>query len=215
MDEDRSSELTRRSLLKRGAAGATAGAAAVTATGNAAAQGSLYGGYLSDTGNFEGETADATGMSEITITVGAGNQGLLFDPAAVVVDPGTTVNWNWTGNGGAHNVYNDDELSSVDERLFDSGNPVNDSGVLYDFTFESSSTGIHPYACSPHRALGMRGVVAVGESNVEGDTYPFGAVEETLNAGAVLGGAAVFGTTALLGLAAYREMFGDDTGADH
>ncbi|WP_436901909.1 halocyanin domain-containing protein [Halovenus halobia] len=215
MDEDSSGKLTRRSLLKRGAAGATAGAAAVTATGNAAAQGSLYGGYLSDTGNFESETADATGMSEVTIDVGAGNQGLYFDPAAVVIDPGTTIKWNWTGNGGAHNVYNDDQLSSVEERLFDSGEPVNNSGVQYEFTFESSNTGMHPYACSPHRALGMRGVIVVGADNVQGETYPFGEVEETLNAVAIFGGAAVFGTTALLGLSAYREMFDDDAETDH
>ncbi len=215
MNEDRSGELTRRSLLKRGAAGATAGAAAVTATGNATAQGSLYGGYLSDTENFEGETADATGMSEVTVDVGAGTSGLLFDPAAVVVDPGTTVKWNWTGNGGAHNVYHDDTLSSVEEQLFFSGEAANDSGVLYEFTFESSNTAVHPYVCQPHRALNMNGVIVVGSDNLQGDTYPFGEVEETLNAVAVFGGAAVFGTTALLGLSAYREMFGDDAEADH
>lgn len=215
MDQDISGDMTRRSLLKRGAGAATAGAAGVAATGNAAAQGSLYGGYLSDTENFEGETADATGMSEVTIDVGAGTSGLLFDPPAVVIDPGTTVRWNWTGNGGAHNVYHDDTLSSVEEQLFYSGEPANDSGVLYEFTFESSNTGVYPYVCQPHRSLNMNGVIVVGSDNVQGETYPFGEVEETLNAVAVFGGAAVFGTTALLGLSAYREMFGDDADADH
>lgn len=215
MDEDRSCELTRRSLLKRGAAGATAGAGAVAATGNTAAQGSMYGGYLSDTENFEGETADATGMSEVTVNVGAGTSGLLFDPAAVVIEPGTTVKWNWTGNGGAHNVYHDDQVSSVEEQLFFSGEAANTSGVQYEFTFESSNTGMHPYVCQPHRALNMKGAIIVGSDNVEGDTYPFGAVEETLNAVSVFGGAAVFGTTSILGLAAYREMFGDEDEAEH
>jgi hypothetical protein len=56
----------------------------------------------------------------------------------------------------------------------------------------------------------MKGVVVVGPDNVQGDTYPFGQVEETLNSVAIFGGAAVFGTTALLGLSAYREMFADD-----
>jgi len=210
MDQDTTGGMTRRSLLRRAGGAATAGAVGAGAVGAASAQSDLYGGYLSDTGNFDGTTADATGMDEITVSVGAGNQGLLFDPAAVVVDPGTTVLFEWTGNGGAHNVYNDDELSRVDERLFDSGETVNDSGVLYDFTFEDANTGTHPYACSPHRSLGMRGVIAVGEDNVQGETTPFGAAEESLNSVAVFGGAAVFGTTALLGLSAYREMFDSD-----
>jgi halocyanin-like protein len=215
MDRDTSGAMTRRSLLKRAGGAATVGAVGTAASSTATAQSDLYGGYLSETGNFDGTTADATGMDEITLTVGAGNQGLLFDPAAVVVDPGTTISWEWTGNGGQHNVYNDDELSGVEERLFDSGEPINDSGVLYDFTFEESADGTHPYACSPHRALGMRGVVVVGEDNVQGDTTPFGAAEEALNSVAIFGGAAVFGTTALLGLSAYRELFGSDDADDH
>jgi halocyanin-like protein len=210
MDQDTTGSLTRRSLLTRSAGVATAGAVGTAASGSASAQGSAYGGYLSDTSNFEGETADATGMDEVTVSVGAGTSGLLFDPAAVVVDPGTTINWEWTGEGGAHNVYNDDQLSNVDERLFESGEAVDTTGVQLSHTFESANTGTHPYACSPHRALGMKGVVVVGPDNVQGDTYPFGQVEETLNSVAIFGGAAVFGTTALLGLSAYREMFADD-----
>ncbi|WP_336327312.1 halocyanin domain-containing protein [Halovenus sp. HT40] len=210
MDQDTTGPMTRRSLLKRAGGAATAGAVGAAATSTASAQSDLYGGYLSDTGNFDGATADATGMDTVTISVGAGNQGLLYDPAAVVIEPGTTVEWEWTGNGGAHNVYNDDALSSVNERLFESGEPVDATGVQYEFTFESSDTGTHPYACSPHRALGMRGVVVVGSDNVQGDTVPFGAEEESLNSVAIFGGAAVFGTTALLGLSAYREMFSED-----
>ena len=210
MDHDTTGPMTRRSLLKRAGGAATAGAVGAAATSTASAQSDLYGGYLAETGNFDGTTADATGMSEVTVAVGAGTSGLLFDPAAIVVDPGTTIKWEWTGNGGAHNVYNDDQLSTVDERLFDSEEAVDATGVQYEFTFESANTGTHPYACSPHRALGMRGVVAVGSDNVQGDTVPFGAEEESLNSVAIFGGAAVFGTTALLGLSAYREMFSED-----
>ncbi|MXR51901.1 halocyanin domain-containing protein [Halovenus sp. WSH3] len=210
MDQDTTGELTRRSLLKRGAGAATAGAVGAAASSTASAQSDLYGGYLSETDNFEGQTADATGMDEVTVTVGAGTSGLLFDPPALLIEPGTTVNFEWTGNGGAHNVYHDTAVADAEESLFDSGEPVNDSGVLYEFTFESSNTGTFPYACSPHRGLGMRGVIVVGEENVQGDTTPFGAAEETLNSVAIFGGAAVFGTTALVGLSAYREMFGDD-----
>lgn len=210
MDQDTTGPMTRRSLLKRAGGAATVGAVGAATTGTASAQSDLYDGYLSDTGNFAGTTADATGMDTVTITVGAGNQGLLYDPATVLIEPGTTVEWEWTGNGGAHNVYHDTEVSDAEESLFDSGEPVNDSGVLYDFTFESGSSGTYPYACSPHRSLGMRGVIVVGEDNVQGDTVPFGAEEESLNSIAIFGGAAVFGTTALLGLSAYREMFSED-----
>lgn len=210
MDQDITGPMTRRSLLKRAGGAATVGAVGAGAAGTAGAQSDMYGGYLSDTGNFDGTTADATGMDTITVSVGAGNQGLFYDPAAVVVEPGTTVQFEWTGNGGAHNVYNDDALGSVDERLFESGSPVDATGVQYEFTFEGGDTGMHPYACSPHKALGMRGVIVVGEDNVQGDITPFGAEEETLNSIAIFGGAAVFGTTALLGLSAYREMFSED-----
>lgn len=210
MDQDITGSMTRRTLLKRTGGAAAAGAVGTAATSTASAQSDLYGGYLSETSNFAGTTADATGMDTVTVAVGAGNGGLLFDPAALLVEPGTTVQFEWTGNGGAHNVYHDTEVSDAEESLFDSGEPANDSGVLYEFTFESGNSGMYPYACSPHRALGMRGVIAVGEDNVQGDTVPFGAEEESLNSVAIFGGAAVFGTTALLGLSAYREMFSED-----
>lgn len=196
---------TRRGLLKTGASVGAAGTVAAAATGSASAQ-DQYGGFLSDAPNFEGETADATGMEEVTVTVGAGNQGLLFDPPSVVVDPGTTIDWSWTGAGGAHNVYN----TEGSEPLFSSGSPVDTEGVDYSFTFEDGDTGAHPYVCQPHEALGMKGVVVVGEDNVEGNTYPFGATEESLRLGAIFGGSAVFGVAALLGVAAYRDLFGDE-----
>jgi halocyanin-like protein len=198
--------MTRRSLLTRSAGVATAGAVGTAASGSASAQGSAYGGYLSDASNFEGETADATGMEEVTIEVGAGTTGLLFDPAAIVVEPGTTITWEWTGNGGGHNVVSAESSGAE----FRSGDPVDSGSETFSQTFSGSNTGTHPYFCSPHRGSGMKGVVVVGSENVQGDTYPFGQVEETLNSVAVFGGAAVFGTTALLGLSAYREMFGDD-----
>ncbi|WP_459862429.1 plastocyanin/azurin family copper-binding protein, partial [Haloplanus litoreus] len=60
---------------------------------------------MSDVGNYS-EVADATGQDEVTITVGAqGNGGAFaFGPPAVQIDPGTTVVWEWNGEGGQHNV---------------------------------------------------------------------------------------------------------------
>jgi halocyanin-like protein len=197
---------SRRELLKTGASVGAAGTVTATVTGSASAQ-DLYGGFLSDVDNFNGETANATGRDEVEVAVGAGNQGLLFDPPAVLVDFGARIHWTWTGAGGAHNVHNVEDP----EPLFSSGSPVSDEGAEYSYTFQEGELGVHPYVCQPHEALGMKGVVVVGEQNVEGDLYPFGRTEEDLRLGAIFGGSAMFGLGALIGVAAYRERFGDDT----
>ena len=48
----------------------------------------------------------ATGSGEVTVAVGAqGNGGAFaFDPPAIRVSTGTTVVWEWTGEGAQHNV---------------------------------------------------------------------------------------------------------------
>ncbi|MFB6179016.1 MAG: plastocyanin/azurin family copper-binding protein, partial [Halorientalis sp.] len=42
-----------------------------------------------------------------------------------------------------------------------SGTPVADAGVHFDYTFQDA--GITTYYCEPHRSLGMKGAVAVGD----------------------------------------------------
>lgn len=207
MDHDTTGTLTRRRLLKSGAGAVTAGAAVSAGAGTAAAQQDAYGGYLSETPNFDGTTTDATGTDEVIVNVGAGT-GFQFSPPAIVVDPGTTVRWNWTGEGGAHNVYHDDQSDLVDEQLFYSGGPVLEEGVNYEFTFEEDLAGFHPYVCIPHRSQEMKGVVVVGEDSLETDTVPLGGGDgDGDNTTAILAGSAVFGATSLLGIAAYRDMF--------
>ena len=98
---------------------------------------------------------DLRGESAVTIEVGAGSQGLAFSPTFVWIDPGTEVTWEWTGEGGAHNVVAN---SGAD---FRSGDPVQDSGTAFAHTFENG--GMVDYFCSPHEDLGMKGAVAVGE----------------------------------------------------
>lgn len=208
MDHDTTGVLTRRRLLKSGAGAVAAGAAVSAGAGTATAQQDAYGGYLSETDNFEGTTVDATGMDEVTIDVGAVD-GFKFEPAALLIEPGTTVQWNWTGEGGAHNVYHDDESDLVDEQVFYSGDPVVEEGVNYDFTFEEDHAGFHPYVCIPHRAQEMKGVIVVGEDALETDTVPLGGGEEGQNTTAILAGSAVFGATALAGIAVYRDLFGE------
>ncbi|MBX0304027.1 halocyanin domain-containing protein [Haloarcula salinisoli] len=113
-----------------------------------------YGEWFADTDNFDG-TVDMRGQSSVTVSVGAaGNSGdFAFDPPAIRVDPGTTVVWEWTGNGGEHNVVADDDS-------FRSGDPVSGDNT-YERTFDTE--GIHLYFCDPHDSLGMRGAVVAGD----------------------------------------------------
>jgi halocyanin-like protein len=114
-----------------------------------------FGGWLSDTSNFEGTVLDRRGQSEVIIDVGASaNSGSFgFAPPAVQVDTGTTVVWEWTGEGGAHNVVG----QNVD---FRSGDPTDEAGTTFSQTFEGDRTVL--YYCNPHQSMGMKGAIVVG-----------------------------------------------------
>jgi halocyanin-like protein len=116
--------------------------------------------YLSDnSANLYGGTGDIvdeTGSDAITIEVGAGD-GLAFDPPAVRVASGTEITWEWTGNGGNHNVVLNDGPSGGVE--LDSGDPVQEEGTTYSETLDT--TGVYRYRCVPHQAQGMHGAVIV------------------------------------------------------
>ena len=117
--------------------------------------GSPYGDWFANTDNYDG-TVDRTGQDEVRVTVGAeGNGGAFaYDPAAVQVSTGTTVVWEWTGEGGQHNVLaNDGEFES---------DLVADAGHTFRYRFDQPGTFL--YVCVPHKSLGMRGAVRVAES---------------------------------------------------
>jgi halocyanin-like protein len=104
--------------------------------------------------NGHGEVVvDATGQDVATVEVGAGSEGLTFFPPAIHVDAGTTVEWEWTGKGGAHNVV-------AEDGSFDAGAPVGSEDADYEHTFERD--GIYRYYCHPHEANGEKGAVVVG-----------------------------------------------------
>lgn len=111
-----------------------------------------FGGWFDNVGNFDG-VVDKTGQSEVTVSVGAeGNGGgYAFDPAAITVDTGTTVVWEWTGDGGSHNVAAED--GSFESDMVDS------EGHTFSHTFDSAGT--FKYKCTPHEAMGMKGAVVV------------------------------------------------------
>jgi len=103
---------------------------------------------------YEGEAVDETGSSEISLSVGAG-EGLAFEPPAVLVDSGTTITWEWTGEGGAHNV----QSASDSATEFTSGSAQEGADVTFSQTFEESGNQL--YFCNPHQAVGMYGAVIV------------------------------------------------------
>ncbi|GAB3694508.1 cupredoxin domain-containing protein [Halorubrum pallidum] len=113
--------------------------------------------YLSDARLYEGTILDYTGEDEVTVSVGAGEVGYAFDPAAIRIDAGTTVVWEWSGQGGAHNVQSADD-SDTD---FDSGSAVTEEGTTFEQTFESA--GVQLYYCLPHQTSGMLGGIDVVE----------------------------------------------------
>ncbi|MEF8795226.1 MAG: halocyanin domain-containing protein [Salinivenus sp.] len=93
---------------------------------------------------------DRTGRDEVVVEVGAGD-GLRYAPAAVRVDPGTTVRWRWTGRGGLHDVA----FANADI-----GTPLKDEkGATFEYTFDAA--GEYRYECTPHAGVGMRGAVIV------------------------------------------------------
>ncbi|MFB6232673.1 MAG: halocyanin domain-containing protein [Haloarculaceae archaeon] len=149
-DETTPTTLGRRRVLR---AGVGAGAAGLLAQ-PAAAQASPYDGWFADTDNFDG-TVDRTGQDTVTVTVGAGSTGIQFDPPAIAIDPGTTVIWEWSGQGGSHNVVA--QNGSFESEL------VGEAGHTFEHTFgEGTDSEIIKYVCEPHQALGMVGAVAVG-----------------------------------------------------
>lgn len=109
--------------------------------------------FVTEANNYS-QSTDLRGQSEVTVDVGAGS-GLAFGPAAIWVDPGTTVTWEWTGQGGGHNV------SSQQGESY-SSQVTSQAGFTFTHTFESGGQ-INTYQCTPHSSQGMHGGVAVGE----------------------------------------------------
>jgi len=125
-----------------------------------------FGGWLSDTSNYDGTTADMRGSGSVTIEVGAqaNGGGFGFAPPAVWVDPGTDVTWEWTGDGGSHNVVAESEAD------FRSGDATSEAGTTFSQTFDTA--GIVTYYCNPHRSMGMKGAVVVGDPDGSATATP-------------------------------------------
>ncbi|WP_251329130.1 halocyanin domain-containing protein [Haloplanus pelagicus] len=163
------SVLTRRGALRAAAGTVAAGttAAGLGARPVAAQNGVDYGGWFgssrgAETQNFDG-TVDRTGQDSVTVEVGAeGNGGpYAFGPAAVRIDPGTTVTFEWVSD--THNILLESQPSGAGWQGVES---IENSGYSHEHTFETE--GIYKYYCQPHLALGMKGALVVGGGGGDG-----------------------------------------------
>jgi len=149
--------MKRREFVRTAGGASAALAAGAGATGSAAAQEVQPEWPSGVTSGNLGSYVDARGQSEVTVQVGAGDSGLAFDPTQLWVDTGTTITWEWTGNGGAHNVQTVEGSASLD-----SGDPVGEEGHTYEYEVTEEDAGITHYHCVPHTAVGMHAGLAVG-----------------------------------------------------
>jgi halocyanin-like protein len=103
---------------------------------------------------YDGIT-DRTGRETATVTVGNDDLSREFQPAILRVSTGTTVRWEWAGEGGGHSVVAEGGTFGTDRVL-------TDSSRSYGHGF--AEPGTYRYYCEPHRDVGGRGLVIVTES---------------------------------------------------
>ncbi|MFB6111508.1 MAG: halocyanin domain-containing protein [Halobacteriaceae archaeon] len=145
---------------RRAFLGAVAGAAGATTAG-AGFAGRASGAETVDLSEWFSNTdnatrvVDKTGQDSVTVEVGAqGNKGpFAFGPAVVRIDPGTTVVWKWVN--GRHNVVASDGSFK---------SPYHTGSGSYEQVFDS--TGVTKYYCTPHKQMGMKGAIVVGDVDV-------------------------------------------------
>lgn len=105
-----------------------------------------------------GGTADFTGENSVSVVCGGGPEGMTYEPAAIAIDSGTTVVWEWAGVGGAHDVVEGRPTDA--DHLFES-DLVAEEGFTFEYTFDDPGT--YEYHCTPHESMGKRGGVYVVE----------------------------------------------------
>ena len=111
--------------------------------------------WLIDVDGWDGTLADRTDAEAVSIAVGSEANGghFGFDPLAVRISTGTTVTFEWTGEGGAHNVAFEDGPEGSDIYA--------EAGTNFEVTLDEP--GVYRYACAPHQSIGQRGGIVVEE----------------------------------------------------
>jgi len=111
--------------------------------------------WLIDVDGWDGTLADRTESDTVSVTVGSpGNGGhFAFDPLALKCSTGTTIAFEWTGSGGAHDIafQGDIEKSEI----------YSERGRNFEVTLDEP--GVYRYTCRPHEGIGQRGGIVVDE----------------------------------------------------
>lgn len=116
-----------------------------------------------------------------------------FDPAGVLVRPGTTVTWRNADRGNAHTATAFHPGNAGHQRRIPVAARPWDSGYLLpDETFAVRLTvaGVYDYFCTPHEMAGMVGRIVVAQGNfappaTAGMEEMFPPVEEIVRLGEV------------------------------
>ena len=118
--------------------------------------------HLDDASNYDGDIEDLTGEAEVRVENGAEGTSYRFDPAAIRVDVGTTVVWEWVGDA-MHTVTGETKILAGEDETsdaeFDSG-AISGHGETFEHTFDEA--GVFLYVCEPHESF-QRGAVWVDE----------------------------------------------------
>jgi halocyanin-like protein len=111
--------------------------------------------WVPEANGFDGQIADRRGQDEVRVAVGAGPDGHAFDPPAVIVDPGTTITWDWVEDSGAHYVVSRVRVTSDPDDVPDPVSGPNSTSETVE------AIGMTRYACYEHHDEGMRSAVVV------------------------------------------------------
>jgi len=102
---------------------------------------------------------DYTDQDEVTVAVGAGGDGLAFDPAAIRITPARPSSGEWTGQGGARTTWSPPRTPRPPSTA---ARVVSEEGATFEQSFDN--TGIQLYYCTPHQSVGMLGAIQVVEA---------------------------------------------------
>lgn len=108
--------------------------------------------WVPETNGYESTVADRRGQDEAIITVEERSNQHQHHPAAIFVDPDTTVTWEWDDSSDDHYIVRDNRW------LSDSDIPGPINGPQ---SHEHGEVGMYRWACSEHYEEGERTVVIV------------------------------------------------------
>ena len=110
--------------------------------------------WMADANGFDG-LRDRRGEEAVTVRVGAGPEGRALEPAAVLVDRGTTVTWEWVEGSGSHYVVDRLRTAAEPDSVPDPRPAPYTESEPFDMV------GMTRFACYAHHDQGMVGAVVV------------------------------------------------------